>query len=250
MKERPGGIDLWGPHSIEQAIRSGRANIREILVREGAREARTERLERLAVERSIPVRRVEAGAFRRMFPDRHAQGIVARADSFPYADLKLYLGTAGPRDLVVLLDHIMDPGNLGAIIRSAFAFHCGAVILPKDRAAQVTETVVRASAGAVWNLPVIQVTNMAQAARALADHDYWIVGADVSGPALSEKPAFPRDRLALVLGEEGGGLSRLVERSCDETISISHDSRIDSLNVSVAAAIMLYEFDCKRGRHD
>lgn len=182
--------------------------------------------------------------------DRH-QGLVAVVGMYEYADLDDLLHTVRSRadalPLLVALDHIHDPRNLGAIIRSAYVLGANAVIIPRDRAAGVTAVTTKTSAGATEHLPVCQVTNLARALTRLKSANIWIAGI-ASGT--DSRPLHAIDAtmpLCLVLGSEGAGLSRVVQKTCDLRFEIPMAARgVGSLNVSVAASIALYEVARRR----
>jgi 23S rRNA (guanosine2251-2'-O)-methyltransferase len=168
----------------------------------------------------------------------HHQGIAARTKPFAFAPIEQMLRDA-PR-LLVVLDGITDPQNLGAIVRSAEVLGAGGAILPKDRSVGVTPAVIRASSGAAVHLPVAQVVNLVRALEQVKEAGYWIVGLDAAGRSrFQDLPPF--ERLALVVGGEGKGIRPLVARSCDFTVAIPVRGRVTSLNASAAAAIGLYE---------
>ena len=179
------------------------------------------------------------------------QGVVAIAGAFPYADLDDIAAraqAAGPRGLVVALDSVTDPHNLGAIARSAYLFGAHGLVLPRDRAAEVTAVAVKASAGATEHLAIAQVTNLARALGELKERGLWIA-ALTAGPGTT--PLWQLDAaatpLCLVLGAEGAGIRPLVERQCDFRIAIPMlGTAVGSLNVSVAAGVALYEIARQR----
>lgn len=179
------------------------------------------------------------------------QGVVAVAGSFQYVDLDDIAARArdaGPRGLVVALDGVTDPHNLGAIARSAYLFGAHGLVLPRDRAAEVTAVAVKASAGATEHLPIAQVTNLARALGELKQGGLWIAALS-AGPAAV--PLWQLDAastpLCLVLGAEGSGIRPLVERQCDFRVAIPmQGSAVGSLNVSVAAGVALYEIARQR----
>ncbi|HDQ13329.1 MAG TPA: 23S rRNA (guanosine(2251)-2'-O)-methyltransferase RlmB [Sediminispirochaeta sp.] len=143
------------------------------------------------------------------------------------------------RATVLLLDGLTDPGNLGAVLRSCDLFDLDLLVLPTRRSAKINGTALKASAGAGVYVSYAEVNNLARAIRELKEHDFWVYGADVEGePVWSVK--FP-PRVALLLGSEGGGLGRLTSEHCDQMVTIPTGGHIDSLNVSVAAGILLYE---------
>lgn len=169
---------------------------------------------------------------------RH-QGVVAIVDAaLPHVTLDDVLDTLAELPLLLVLDGVTDPHNLGACLRSADAFGAQAVIVPKDRAVGVNATVAKAASGAADTVPVIAVTNLARTLRALQARDIWILGADTGGEALPD--ADLTGGIAWVLGAEGGGLRRLTRESCDRIVGIPLVGAVESLNVSVAAGICLY----------
>lgn len=177
---------------------------------------------------------------------RH-QGVLLEIRSFPYADLEDVLVQASDKPLLVVLDQIQDPHNLGAIIRSAAAFGATAVVIPKDRAAQVTPVALKTSAGQAWRVPVCRVTNIAQTLRSLKAQDFVIVGADIEGSPLHTLDF--NAPCALVMGNEGDGMRRLTRTLCDHFARIDMASGVESLNVSVAAGIFLYQASLARQFH-
>ena len=142
--------------------------------------------------------------------------------------------------LVLILDGITDPHNLGAILRSADQFGVDLVLIPERRSVQANETVVKVSSGAAQYVPLSVVTNLTREIKTLKDNGFWIYGADMAGEE-SYSMSFPA-RTAIVMGSEGNGISQLVRKNCDHIISIPMRGHIDSLNVSVATGILLYEF--------
>jgi 23S rRNA (guanosine2251-2'-O)-methyltransferase len=166
------------------------------------------------------------------------QGIVAEVDPYPYADARELLER--PDGLLVALDQVQDPGNLGAVCRSAEAAGADGVVIPSRRAAVVTPAVSKASAGAVEHLPVARVTNLANWLGVAKEAGAWVYGAQ-SGAATPHASADLTGKVVLVLGSEGGGLRRRVAETCDLLVSIPIRGRVESLNVSAAAAVLLFE---------
>jgi len=166
------------------------------------------------------------------------QGIVAEVDPYPYADPRALLER--PDALVVALDQIQDPRNLGAVCRSAEAVGAGGVVIPSRRSASVSAVAAKASAGAVEHLPIARVTNLADWLGFAKEAGAWVYGA-VSGAETPYASADLTGKVVLVLGSEGGGLRRRVAESCDLLVSIPLEGHVDSLNVSAAAAVLLFE---------
>jgi 23S rRNA (guanosine2251-2'-O)-methyltransferase len=170
---------------------------------------------------------------------RDHQGVLARCRPYRYADA--YELAASDRPLLVCLDQVTDPHNLGAVIRSAEGAGATGVVVPAHGAARVTPAVCRASAGAVEHLPVAVVPNLARYLNDVKGADLWVWGAAADGPATLWDADFGDAGVAFVLGAEGRGLRPLVRRACDEILAIPLLGRVDSLNVSVAAALLVYE---------
>jgi 23S rRNA (guanosine2251-2'-O)-methyltransferase len=172
------------------------------------------------------------------------QGVVAEVDPYPYADPDTLLES--PEALVVVLDQVQDPHNLGAVCRSAEAAGAAGVVIPERRSASVTAAVAKASAGAVEHLAVARVTNLVDWLRRAKERGAWIYGADADAATLYTDVDLT-GRAVLVLGSEGRGLRRLVASSCDELVAIPVRGRVESLNFSVAAAALLFEAVRQRG---
>jgi 23S rRNA (guanosine2251-2'-O)-methyltransferase len=173
------------------------------------------------------------------------QGIVAEVDPYPYADPAALL--RDPEALIVALDQVQDPRNLGAVCRSAEAAAASGVVVPSRRAAAITPAAAKASAGAVEHLAVARVTNLADWLRAAKDDGAWIYGAEAGAPQ-AHTGVDLKGRVVLVLGSEGRGLRPRVAASCDLLLSIPVRGRVGSLNVSAAAAVLLFEAVRQRGR--
>ena len=186
-----------------------------------------------------PVNVADAERLRQMAGTEHHQGVVAVVDAAaPQLTIEEVLDAAQEPLLLLVLDGVTDPHNLGACLRSADAFGAHAVIIPKDRAAGVNATVAKAASGAADTVPVITVTNLARALRDLKAHGVWILGADAGGESLFD--ADITGPIAWVLGAEGSGLRRLTREMCDRIVGIPLAGAVESLNVSVAAGICLY----------
>lgn len=233
-------VIIEGRHPITEALKAGR-KIREILVDEGVREQGLKPLEQLARERGIPVKRKSRDEFRRLAKTAAPQGVIAFARPLEYASLDQVLKSAqDDPGLILVCDGIVDPHNLGALIRTADAAGCHGVIIPKHRAVGLTETVAKASAGAVEYVPVVRVTNLTRALEELKRAGYWTVGASMHGGQPLWEADF-RIPVAIVIGGEGTGLSRLVESHCDFLVNIPMLGQVNSLNASVAGALFMYE---------
>jgi len=178
------------------------------------------------------------------------QGVVAVTSAKQYSDLDDVVGAKrGQYSLVVVLDGVEDPHNLGAILRTADAAGADGLVIPERRAASVTGTVTKVSAGASEHLPIAKVTNIARSVEELKDHNIWTVGLDERGKQTYDALDYNMD-CALVVGAEGKGLHDLVKRKCDFLVSIPMLGKVSSLNVSVAAAVVLYEIVRQRRARD
>lgn len=232
---------IYGIHAVAEALVAGE-RLRAIHVAaDRKKDGPLRALLAQAKERNVPVR-FERRAFFDRVPFKAHQGVVAIAPPFEYTTL--YEILARPRNsarLIVVLDHLTDPHNVGAILRTAEAAGADGAVLPDRRSAGVNATVRKAAAGAAAHLPIARVSNIAEAIRSMKKAGIWIAGADVSAEALDLARAdFDRD-LALVIGAEGHGLSELVKRECDYLVRLPMRGKVASLNASVAAAILVYE---------
>ena len=230
---------LTGIHAVREALQSGRA-LERILVARGRKGDRIEEIVRLARERGIPVRFEDRAQLDRLAGREEHQGVVALAAAKRAAALEEIIATAGTKSLLVLLDGIEDPRNLGAIARSALAAGAAGVVIAERRAAGLTDAASRASAGALEHLPVARVVNLARAMEELKEAGWWLVGLDEH----AEKSHTEQDltgKIAFVLGGEGKGLHDLIKKRCDFLVSIPTTGPVRSLNVSVAAGIVLFE---------
>lgn len=233
---------MEGVNSIREALRAGRKLYKIWVSREKTRPEVEEILNK-AHELGIPVACVERAALDRLVGKKEHQGLLAEAEAYRYAEVdeiieEAYASHKSP--LVVVCDGIQDPGNLGAIIRTAECLGVHGIIIPKDNACPVTPAVSKASAGAVEHMKVARVTNIARTLDMLKDKGFWVVGSDIQGQNVLWGVELTSN-LALVIGSEGRGLRRLVKEKCDLLVRIPMRGRIDSLNASVAAALFIYE---------
>ncbi len=231
---------VCGPNAVFEALRGDRPVVRLLVAREaGPGAGKTARVLEEARRLGIPVRRVTRQELDRLATARH-QGLVAMVSAFrPGGDPDEALDAIAGVPLVVVLDGIEDPRNLGAVLRTCECAGVGAVFVPKRRSAPFSEVAVKAAAGALEHLPVVEVPNIPSLLRLLGKRGIWTVGLDGSAPAGLGSFDFSQPT-ALVLGAEGRGLSRLVRERCDSLVSIPLLGAIESLNVSVAAGVALY----------
>jgi 23S rRNA (guanosine2251-2'-O)-methyltransferase len=234
---------LTGIHAVREALESGRA-LERIVIARGRHGDRLEEIVTKARERGVPVRFEERAIVDRLAGTPQHQGVVAMAAAKHTLDLEDLLkntteGGSAP-GLLVVLDGVEDPHNLGAVIRSALAAGASGIILPDRRAAGLNETVARAAAGALEHLPVARVVNIARAMEQLKEAGYWTVGLDERAERRHIDVDY-KGAVAIILGGEGAGLHELVRKRCDFLVSIPTTGPVRSLNVSVAAGVVLFE---------
>jgi len=231
---------LSGIHPVAESLRA-KHPLERLLVAQGAGGPRVQEIIDLARHASIPVRFEPRAALDRLAGTSAHQGVVAMGAAQRYADLDAVAASA----MLVVLDGIEDPHNLGAIIRTAHAAGAGAVVIPERRAASVTDVVAKAAAGALEHLPVVRVTNINRALEELKQRGFWIYGLDERGAEAYDQVNYASPA-AVVLGGEGKGLHEQVRKHCDALVRIPMAGRISSLNVSVAAGVMLFEWRRRR----
>lgn len=232
---------LAGIHPVLEALRAGRP-LDRILVARGASHARLREILSAARERGIPVRFEPREALDRAAGGTPHQGVVAVGAAHAYAELEEIVEGA---ELLVALDGVEDPHNLGAIIRTAHAAGAGGIIVPARRAVGLTETVAKAASGALEYLKVARVTNLNRALDELKERGFWIYGLDERGPEIYSRLDW-RNPAVIVLGGEGRGLHEHTRARCDFLVRIPVAGAIASLNVSVAAGIVLFEWKRQR----
>lgn len=234
---------IYGIHAVEEAMLAGE-RLRALHVADDRKkDARLRGVLAQAKERNVPVR-FEQRAFFDRVPFKAHQGVIAIAPPFPYAslgDVLALVRAAGSPRMLLVLDHLTDPHNVGAIVRTAEAAGADALILPERRSAGINATVRKAAAGAAAYLPIARVANIADTIRVLKRAGIWVVGADTSPAAVELRKADLNRDLALVVGSEGSGLSPLVKRECDFLVRIPMRGRVASLNASVAAGVLIFE---------
>nr|MBC7244727.1 23S rRNA (guanosine(2251)-2'-O)-methyltransferase RlmB [Chloroflexota bacterium] len=235
---------LYGRNVVYEALRAGRRRFDNLLVAEGIQEGGiVTRILALAAERHIAVQRVNRRQLDQLGPVNH-QGVAAQVGTYPYVELDVILDQARQRNelpFLLLLDFVQDPQNLGTLLRTAEVVAVHGVVIPRHRAAQITPAVSHASVGAVEYLLIAQVINLVRTMEELKKEGIWIVGLENLPQAQDYREADLNMPLALVVGSEGRGLSRLVREHCDFWIKLPMRGKINSLNVAVASSIALYE---------
>jgi len=238
---------LHGFHAVTARLRQRPESVRAIYVDAGRHDARARELAARAAASEVAVHPVDAARLQSLTGHERHQGVVAIVDAaMPHVTLDDVLETAGEPPLLLILDGVTDPHNLGACLRSADAFGAHAVVVPKDRAVGLNATVAKAASGAADTVPLVAVTNLARSLREMKERGVWLLGAEAGGESLfTADVAGP---VGWVLGAEGAGLRRLTRDLCDRRIGIPLTGSVASLNVSVAAGICLYAARAARSR--
>ena len=232
---------IEGRNAVIEAFRSGKP-IDKVFILDGCQDGPIMTIKREASKHDTLIKYVAKERLDQMSETGKHQGVIAYAAAYEYAQVEDILDKAkekGEPPFIFLLDNIEDPHNLGAIIRTANLAGAHGVVIPKNRAAGLTATVARTSAGALNYTPVAKVTNMAQTIEALKKEGLWFVCADMGGTTMYDLDL--RGPIGLVIGNEGEGVGRLVKEKCDMIASIPMKGDIDSLNASVAAGVLAYE---------
>jgi 23S rRNA (guanosine2251-2'-O)-methyltransferase len=231
---------LSGIHPVAEALRTGHP-LERLVVAQGAGGPRLQELIDLARRASVPVRFEPRSALDRLAGSSAHQGVLAMGAARQYADIE----DVAQAELLVVLDGVEDPHNLGAVIRTAHAAGAGGIIIPERRSASLTDVASKAAAGAAEHLPVTRVTNINRALEDLKQRGYWIYGLDERGTESYDRVEYALPT-AIVLGGEGKGLHEQVKKHCDALVQIPLAGKISSLNVSVAAGIVLFEWKRRR----
>ncbi len=234
---------IYGRNAVYEMLRANRRRVYRLMVADGvqARGHLSDALQ-IAQQRSIPVQRVKRDVLDRI-TDAH-QGLIAEVDPYPYVAIDDILELAQQRHeppLILVLDVIQNPQNLGTLLRTAEAVGAQGAIIPQRRGVEVTQAVVNASSGASEHLLIAQVVNLVAAMTELKEHEVWITGLDNVPEAKPIDQADLSGAVALVVGNEGEGMRRLVRESCDFLVKLPMRGQLDSLNAAVAGSIVLYE---------
>lgn len=238
---------IVGRHPVREALRAGRP-LERVLIGRGSETGPLASIVEAARKRDIVVRETDRRQLDRLAEGQVHQGVVAVAAPIPYARLEDVFDVAkarGEEPLLLVLDEVQDPHNLGSLLRSADGAGVHGVIVPNRRAAGLTMTVARTSAGAVHHVPVVQVANIARTLATLKDQGLWVVGADMTeADVYWDAPL--TGPLAVVIGGEDKGLGRLVRESCDFVVQVPMSGKINSLNAGVAGGLLLFEIARQR----
>ena len=238
---------ITGRNAVLEALKSDR-EIEKLIVAKGA-EGSIRKITGMAKDKKIPVQYREKAALDRIAGRNSHQGVIAQVSEYTYCTLDDILRRAeerGEDPFIMILDGLEDPHNLGAVMRTAECCGAHGIVIPKRRSAGITETVAKASAGAVEYMLCARVSNIGQAVDQLKERGVWVAACDKGGKAYTEQDL--TGSLAVVIGSEGTGISRLVREKCDFVVSIPMKGKITSLNASNAAAILMYEVVRQRER--
>ncbi|MDK9712261.1 23S rRNA (guanosine(2251)-2'-O)-methyltransferase RlmB [Acidaminobacter sp.] len=233
---------IEGRNPVIEALKAGR-EIDKILVAEGAAEGSVKKILAMASEKNIVIQKVARAKLDQISTSDSHQGVIAYVAAYDYSDLETVLDQVearGEKPFVILCDEITDPHNLGSIIRTADAVGAHCVVIPKRRSVGLTAVVAKTSAGALEYVPVCRVTNLSQSIEMLKKRGLWIAAAEMEGN-VAHFEADLTGSIALVIGSEGQGISRLVKSHCDFLVQIPMKGKVSSLNASVAASILMYE---------
>lgn len=215
------------------------SEINEIYIYKDLQKNKNEKLLSLAKKNGIRIITLSKADLDKKTGKSNHQGIAADINDFQYAEFTTVLNNGS--SFYLILDHIEDPHNLGAIIRTANFFGVGGIIIPKDRAVGITPTVIKTSSGAAMTIPICKVSNIGNAMHDLKKNNVWIIGADTSAEKEASEIDIDNLDIALVIGSEGKGLTKSIINKCDFLVSISKTGKVESLNASVAAGILIYQ---------
>jgi 23S rRNA (guanosine2251-2'-O)-methyltransferase len=236
---------IYGVNPVLEALKAGNENLDELIIAKGRSYARVNQIISLAHSVNAKIRYLPREQLTKLTGTENHQGVAIWVGQFRYLSCDEFLEVSD-HNLVVMLDSIQDPHNLGAIARTALASGAEAIIIPKDRSAQVTPAAIKVSAGALERLPVVRVTNLNRTAEKLKDSGFWLLGTDNSAQQSIYETADLPDKLVVVIGSEGKGISRSLKKKCDITIRIPMAAETESLNASAAAAVILFELVRRR----
>jgi 23S rRNA (guanosine2251-2'-O)-methyltransferase len=237
---------VYGLHAVRALLMQHAERVRAVTIAEQRADPRMTEVQSLAQKAGKNVKRVPPATFKQLFGDAVHQGVYAEVEPLPpWREEELVAAItrkleAKESPFVLVLDGVQDPHNLGACLRTADATGALAVVIPKDRAVQMNATVRKVAAGAAETTPIAVVTNLARTLRLLKEAGLWIVGADAEAPKLAHE-ADLSGPIALVMGAEGAGLRQLTRETCDFLVRLPQAGAVESLNVSVATGMLLYE---------
>lgn len=230
---------VYGVHAVTESLQANTGN--KLYIQDDLRGKNVDKIKELAAEKKVSISWTPKKTLNEMTNNGIHQGFVLRVSEFAYAELATILEKAGQEEnpLILILDGLTDPHNLGSILRTADATQVAGVIIPKHRAVGVTPVVAKTSTGAVEHVPIARVTNLSQTLDKLKEEGFWIFGTDMNGTPSHQWNT--SGKLALIIGNEGKGISANIKKQVDEMITIPMKGHVQSLNASVAAAVLMYE---------
>lgn len=230
---------VYGLHAVTESLRANTGN--KLYLQDDLRGKNVDKVKALATEKKVSISWTPKKTLSDMTNGGVHQGFVLKVSEFAYADLSEIMTKAENEEnpLILILDGLTDPHNLGSILRTADATNVTGIIIPKHRSVGVTPVVSKTSTGAVEHVPIARVTNLSQTLDTLKDKEFWIFGTDMNGTPPHKWNT--KGKLALVIGNEGKGISHNIKKQVDEMITIPMNGHVQSLNASVAAAILMYE---------
>ena len=230
---------VYGVHAVTEALQANTGN--KLYIQDDLRGKKLDQIKALAQEKKVSISWTPKKTLNEMTEGAVHQGFVLRVSAFAYAELSQILATTADMEnpLLLILDGLTDPHNFGAILRTADATNVAGVIIPKHRSVGVTPVVVKTSTGAVEHVPIARVTNLSQTLETLKEAGYWVFGTDMDGTPVHKWNT--AGKVALIIGNEGRGISSNIKKQVDEMITIPMDGHVQSLNASVAAAVLMYE---------
>lgn len=240
---------IYGRNPVEEALRNEAERVEKIFVRKSVRNSQLTDLFDLASQHRIPISHVPGSKLHQLVGNVNDQGVVAQMSKVSYESLGAWLNAidTSTYPAVLLIDEITDPGNFGAILRTAAAAGISAVLVPKHRQAPINATVYKTSAGTAGRIPIVRAGNLNQAIMKLKDEGFWIGGLDMEGDQLLWDLEVDRP-LAFVIGNEESGISQKTLEHCDYIFRIPMENDVESLNASVSAALLCYEWNRKRSK--
>jgi 23S rRNA (guanosine2251-2'-O)-methyltransferase len=236
-------VYIEGRNAVIEALKAEVPIARILMAQSTSKDRSIETLRTLAVKRGVAVEEVARARIDEISERGAHQGVIAQAAPFSFTPLgEVIAQAAGQKNaLIIVLDHISDPGNLGAVVRSAEVVGAGAVVIPERRSVGITPAAWKAAAGALAHLPVVQVTNVAQTIEALQKEGFWVAGASEHAQQVAWDAPLS-GRIALIMGSEGDGLSRLTQERCDFLVKLPQSGKVGSLNVAQACTVLSYEW--------
>jgi len=234
---------ISGFHPVETFLKVSPKKIKEIFLSRNLNKLKTKFFEELATANNININYCDSDYIKNIVSHEKHQGIAANVilpNTYSYSELVQFLKKNPNKKSILILDSIQDPRNLGACLRNALAFDVDLVIMNKDKSSPINDFVIKSSVGAILKLNIFKVSNLSRTIETLKDFGYWIYGLDMNGKSFIHKEIFS-EKIAIVMGSEAQGIRNLVKKKCDTLIKIPMTRDLESLNVSVATGIVLYE---------